>query len=308
MSFAVYVDAIYEDTARRRTEDPILPRLTRRDRGVEYGVRRFFRPVGLALLFALVFAAAAVAQRRGRFGAYIRSPTPQSFDGAFNFCRVLFSYSNMGDGGGWRVDYPRADVNLSIRLSELTKTRISLDGSGEPNHVVVRLTDPELFQCPFIMMTEVGQAYFSPEDAEQLRTYLLKGGFLWADDFWGTYAWEHFASQISSVLPPAQYPIKDLALDHPLFRSQFIVKRVPQIPSINHWFRYGDTSERGSDSAVPHARGIADSHGRLLVLITHNTDFGDSWEREADDPSYFYEFSVEGYAFGINALLYAMAH
>ena len=253
-------------------------------------------------------AGTAIAQRRGRFGGYIRSPTPESFDGAFNFCRVMFSYSNMGDGGGWLVDYPRADVNLSIRLAELTKTRISLASNGEPNHVVVRLTDPEIFQCPFIMMTEVGRAYFSPEDAERLREYLLKGGFLWADDFWGSYAWDHFEGEISKILPPGQYPIKDLPLDHPLFRSQFIVKRVPQIPSINHWFRYRDTSENGSDSAVPHARGIADSRGNLLVLITHNTDFGDSWERESDDPSYFYQFSVEGYAFGINALLYAMAH
>jgi hypothetical protein len=271
-------------------------------------VGRFARPVGLAVVIAVVCAASVLAQRRGRFGAYLRSPTAESFDGGFNFCRVMFSYSNMGDGGGWLVDYPRADVNLSIRLSELTKTRISLDPTGEPNHVVVRLTDPEIYQCPFIMMTEVGQAYFSPEDVTRLREYLLKGGFLWADDFWGSYAWEHFAAEISKVLPTAQYPIRDLPLDHPLFRSQFLVKRVPQIPSINHWFRYGDTSERGSDSAVPHARGIADSSGNLLVLITHNTDFGDSWEREADDPSYFYQFSVEGYAFGINVLLYAMAH
>jgi hypothetical protein len=271
-------------------------------------VRRFARPIGLALVLAVACAAAAAAQRRGRFGAYLRSPTPESFDGAFNFCRVMFSYSSMGDGGGWLVDYPRADVNLSIRLSELTNTRISLDHSGEPNHVVVRLTDPELYQCPFIMMTEVGQAYFSPEDVARLRDYLLKGGFLWADDFWGSYAWEHFAGEIGKVLPTGQYPIRDLPLDHPLFRSQFVVTKVPQIPSINHWFRYGDTSERGSDSAVPHARGIADSRGRLLVLITHNTDLGDSWEREADDPSYFYQFSVDGYAFGINVLLYAMAH
>ena len=263
----------------------------------------------VAVLAAIILAATANAQRRGRgFGAYIRSPTPQSFDGAFNFCRVLFSYSNMGDGGGWLVDYPRADVNLSIRLSELTKTRISLDGAGEPNHLVVRLTDPELFQCPFVMMTEVGQAYFAPEDAARLREYLLKGGFLWADDFWGSYAWEHFAGELSKVLSPADYPIRDLAPDHPLFRSQFVVTKVPQIPSINHWFRYGDTSERGADSAQPHVRGIADRHGRLLVLITHNTDFGDSWEREGDDPGYFYQFSVDGYAFGINAVLYSMGH
>ena len=263
----------------------------------------------IAILVALVCAATVTAQRRGRgFGAYIKSPKPDTFDGAFNFCRVMFPYSNMGDGGGGFVDYPRADVNLSIRLSELTKTRISLDNSGEPNHVVIRLSDPELFQCPFIMMTEVGTLYFSPEDAAALRDYLMKGGFLWADDFWGSYAWEHFAAEFSKVLPSGQYPIRDLPLDHPLFRSQFVVKRIPQIPSINHWFRYGDTSERGADSATPHVRGISDARGRLLVLVTHNTDFGDSWEREGDDPQYFYQFSVEGYAFGINALLYAMGH
>ncbi len=272
-------------------------------------MRRSWTIAGVGVLIVLLLAATGLAQRRGRgFGAYIKSPTPESFDGAFNFCRVLFSYSNMGDGGGWLVDYPRADVNLSIRLAELTKTRISLDASREPNHLVLRLSDPELYQCPFIMMTEVGQTYFSEEDAAHLRNYLLKGGFLWADDFWGSYAWDHFASQLAKVLSPAEYPIQDLPLDHALFRSQFVVKRVPQIPSINHWFRYGDTSERGSDSAIPHARGIADHRGRLLVLITHNTDFGDSWEREGDDPGYFYQFSVEGYAFGINVLLYAMAH
>jgi hypothetical protein len=272
-------------------------------------VGRTPRTIAVACVIAGLLAAGAAAQRRGRgFGAYIRSATPESFDGSFNFCRVMFSYGRMGDGGGWNVDYPRADVNLSIRLSELTKTRISLDASGESNHLVIRLTDPELFKCPFVMMTEVGSAYFSPEDAEALRTYLLKGGFLWADDFWGSYAWDHFAAEFSKVLPPAEYPTRDLPLDHPLFRSQFVVARVPQIPSINHWYRYNDTSERGADSATAHARGVFDSKGRMLALITHNTDVGDSWEREADDPTYFYQFSVEGYAFGINVLLYAMSH
>ena len=264
-----------------------------------------------AIVAVLLAAAAATVdgQRRGRgFARSVRTPTPESFDGAFNFCRVMFSYSNMGDGGGWAVDYPRADVNLSIRLSELTKTRISLAPSGDPNHLVVRLTDPELFQCPFIMMTEVGTAFFTPEEAARLREYLMKGGFLWADDFWGSYAWDHWAAEFSKVLPPAEFTIRDLPLDHPLFRSQFVVERVPQIPSINHWAWSGGTSERGADSAEPHARGVFDSKGRMLALITHNTDIGDSWEREGDDPNYFYQFSVNGYAFGINAVLYAMSH
>jgi len=269
--------------------------------------RRVRIPV-VAILLALAVVAVADAQRRRGGFFNVRTPTPESFDGRFNFCRIAFAPNPMGDGGGWSVDYPRADINLSIRLSELTKTAISTDGEGDPNYLVMRLTDPALFQCPFIMMTEVGRVSFSPEEAEKLREYLLKGGFLWADDFWGSYAWEVWESEFSKVLPSAQYPMRDLPPDHPLFRTQFTVNRVPQIPSIQHWMSYGDTSERGADSAVAHARGIADAKGRLMVLITYNTDFGDSWEREGDDPRYSYTFSVEGYAFGINALLYAMTH
>jgi hypothetical protein len=221
----------------------------------------------------------------------------------------MFQSSRGGDGANWLVDYPRADTNLSIRLAELTKTRISLQPGGEPNHVVITLADPELFQCPFIMMTEVGSAYIGPEEAARLREYLVKGGFLWADDFWGSYAWEHWANEFSKVLPPHEYPIADLPASHPLFRAQFEIKAVPQIPSINFWMGSGGgTSERYEDSHVPHARGIADRHGRLMVLMTHNTDLGDSWEREADDPNYFYQFSVDGYAFGINVVLYALTH
>ena len=268
-------------------------------------VRRF-RAAAL-ILVCLLTIGTLEAQRRGRRYEFRRA-TAASFDGRFNFCRVAFNGSYSGDGGGWAVDYPRADVNLSIRLSELTKTTISRDGAGEPNHVVLELTDPLLFQCPFVMMTEVGAAYFTDEEALKLREYLLKGGFLWADDFWGTYAWNHWARAIAKVLPPDQFRTIDLTPEHPLFRAQFIVNQVPQIPSIGHWAYSGGTSERYEDSAEPHARAMVDKHGRVMVLVTHNTDFGDSWEREADDPAYFYRFSVDGYAFGINAVLYAMTH
>jgi hypothetical protein len=200
-------------------------------------------------------------------------------------------------------------VNLSIRLSELTRTRISRDTSGEPNHVLLRLTDDLLFQCPFIMMTEVGATYFDPEEAERLREYLLKGGFLWADDFWGSWAWDVWAREIGKVLPPSEYPIVDVPLTHPIFHQQFDVKRVIQSPSINAWRGMGGgTSENGADSAEPHARAIYDSRGQMMVFITHNTDFGDAFEQEAADPQYFYTFSVEGYEMGINILLYALAH
>ena len=259
---------------------------------------------------ALLGAAVTVeAQfRRGGFGFGTRTASAKDFDGSFHFCRIVFRNAIQGDGGGWSVDYPRADINFSIRFSELTKTHVSRDNTGEPNHLLVRLTDNELFDCPFVMMTEPGGAAFDDEEAKRLRLYLEKGGFLWADDFWGEYAWSWFVGQLRKALPASEFPIFDLPPEHPLFHTQFEVKKVAQIPSINFFFGSGRTSERGADSAVPHARGITDSKGRLIVLITHNTDFGDSYEREGDNPEYFYQMSVPGYAFGINTLLYAMTH
>jgi Domain of unknown function (DUF4159) len=272
-------------------------------------VRLRSRPA-LVVVVVCALALVAHAQRgRGRFGPSMRTATLDAFEGEFHFCRIMFRGNPYGDGGGWGVDSPRADVNLSIRLSELTKTRVSMSDAGEPNNLVLRLSDESLFQCPFIMMTEVGSAYFDDEEAAGLRQYLLKGGFLWADDFWGSYAWEAWEEQFAKVLPSAKYPARDLPLDHPIFKSMFVVPRVPQIPSINFWAGSGGgTSERGADSATPHARAVFDERGRMMVLITHNTDVGDSWEREGDDPTYFLRFSVEGYALAVNVLLYALTH
>jgi hypothetical protein len=258
-----------------------------------------------ALLLAVTVEAQFGRRRGGGFGQ-ARIAVADDFDGKFNFCRVVFRNGLDGDGGGWSVDYPRADQNLSIRLSELTKTTISQTPDGSPNHLLVRLTDPQLFDCPFVMLTEPGGAFLDQNEAAGLRMYLMKGGFLWADDFWGEYAWAHWMNELHKALPAADYPVFDLPADHPLYHTQFETK-VMQIPSIGFFFG-GGTSERGAESAVPHARGIADRNGRLMVLMTHNTDYGDSWEREGDDPSYFYNFGPGGYALGINVVLYSLTH
>lgn len=239
-----------------------------------------------------------------------RMPTADSFDGSFNFCRGMFQGDRIEPGGqGWWTDYPAADINFSIRLSELTKTRVSRTPTDEPNHLVVRLTDPALFQCPFIEMEDVGTARFSDDEVRGLRDYLLKGGFLWVDDFWGEWAWQQWVEEIRRVLPADEYPIRTVGTDHPIFRTFFQVPRLPQIPSIAHWRRSGGTtSERGSESAVPTMYAISDAHDRVMVLMTHNTDISDAWEREGEDPAFFYQFSPDGYAVGINVLIYAMTH
>ena len=267
---------------------------------------------------ALPIAAAALLMTSLAWGQFRRGGDssirahmagPDSFDGRFHYCRAMYRPNFGGDGGNWLTDYPLADIDLSIRLAELTSTRVSFGHDGRPQHLIVRLTDDALFQCPFIMMQEVGNLFFSDEDAAGLRTYLLKGGFLWVDDFWGSYAWNIWLEQIRKVLPPSEFPIVDLAPDHPIFHTMFDLQGVPQIPSLNFWYGSGGgTSERGVDSAQVHARAITDRHGRVMVFMTHNTDVSDSWEREGEDPQYFFTFSVPGYQTAINVLLYAMTH
>jgi hypothetical protein len=239
-----------------------------------------------------------------------RMPNASSYDGAFTYCRGVYTSGRRdGSGNGWTTDYPDADINFSIRLSELTKTTISRQSDNEPNHLTVPITDPYFFQCPFVMMTDVGEILISAQEVKILRDYLDKGGFLWVDDFWGSWSWSAWESEIAKVLPPGQFPIRDLTPDHPIFRTLFEITKLPQIPSINSWRGMGGgTSELGDDSAEPHIRAITNSDGRMMVLMTHNTDISDAWEREAADPQYFLEFSPLGYTVGLNVFLYAATH
>ena len=240
-----------------------------------------------------------------------RFPPPSFPDRDFAFCKVMYNsvrYEQLGMG--WATDYPYAGINLMIRFSELTTGRVSFDNRGNPNHWVVRFMDDALFNCPFTMASDVGTIGFSRQEAARLREYLLKGGFLWVDDFWGTAAWLHWKSEIAKVLPPSQYPVVDVPLSHPVFRTLTHVLKVPQITAIQFWRGVGGrtTSERGYDSVDPHFRAITDEHGRFLVVMTHNTDVADAWEREGEDPRFFEQFSPDGYGLGINVLLYAMTH
>ncbi len=275
--------------------------------------------VARAFVVALVLAA-TVASAQEQWGGYRgfggrgrfppRYPTPTSFDGGFNFCRLIYTSDRREQGGsGWSTDYWDADINFSTRLGELTKTTISRQPDGRPNHLSVRISDPLIFQCPFLSATDIGTAFFTDQEAETLRNYLLKGGFLWVDDFWGPYAWDNFVGQISKVLSPAQFPIRDIPMEHPIRRTLFAFTDLPQIPSISFWRGSGgQTSERYELSEEPHLRGIADEHGRLMVVMTHNTDISDAWEREAEDPRFFFSFSPQGYAVGLDVVLYGMTH
>ena len=266
-----------------------------------------------AIIAALLVATLAHAQQiwvggqRGR-GYPPRWAQLSDFDGSFLYCRAFYTSRWRGSSGsGWSTDYPGADNNFSVRLAELTRVPIRYDVTRQPIHVVVALDDPLLYRCPMLFMEDVGTAEFSPEEILRLREFFVKGGFMWVDDSWGSAEWNSWALQIARVLPPSEFPIFDVQPEHPIMSVLYSVKEVPQVPNIGHWRRTGgDTSERGFDSAEVYVKGIQDERGRMMVLMTHNTDIADTWEREGENQDYFDIFSPTGYAIGVNVVLYAM--
>ena len=280
-----------------------------------FRVRRLWTLIGTVSLIGIAATAAAQIWAGVYGNTAPRFPTPTTFSGGFNFCRVMFT-SDRREKQGWRTDYPGADINLSIRIGELTKINVTMQNDStevpEPEAVVVRLTDEALFNCPFIFMEDAGTARFTPAEVSRLQDYLLKGGFLLVSDYHGSWAQEQFDDEIARVLPPGRYPTINLTpglSDHSIWHTMFNVAQLPQMASINTWRRTGDVIERWNENgAPPDARGIADDEGRLMVLMVHNTDLPDPWEREGEDKDYFFRFSPDAYAAGINIIIYSMTH
>ena len=218
----------------------------------------------------------------------------------FYFSRVIYSGYGRGFRGGsrWDMDYPKAD---QIFLSFIDRLLSNLD-AYERQHVV-RLDDPELRRFPFLYALEVGSMGLSGPEIVGLRDYLLAGGFLVIDDFWGSRQWANWEYEIQQVFP--DHEMVDLALDHPLFTAFYEIDEILQVPGIRAGISGGPTWEQ--DGYVPMVKGIHDENGRLMVVINWNTDLGDAWEH-ADDPRYPLKYSTYAYEMGVNMIVYAMSH
>ena len=292
------------------------------------------RRILIGLLFLAICSALFAQYRRSRRGGGMGDPNnPRSFQhgeetprwenapgfekDVFTFVRIRYGAygrrssngiwmgSGRSGGGRWATDYPDADLNLSYRLQQITSMKV------DPNGKVLEITDPELFRYPFIYIVEPGDLGFLDEEVPILRQYLLNGGFLMVDDFWGEDEWENFETEIKRVFPDRA--IIDIPRDHPIFNCVF---RIPpdlnlQIPNVGLGTDsqyHGRTWERW-DAQECHIRGIYDDKQRLCVVICHNTDNGDGWEREGENEYYFREFSEKkSYPLGINIVFYAMTH
>jgi hypothetical protein len=230
----------------------------------------------------------------------------------FTFARIRYKrHPFVRSGAGYCfIDFPDSDLDLSYRLQQLTSLKVDPDGR------VINLTDPELANYPWIFMTEPGALRLDEEEVTALRKYLLNGGFLMADDFWGQRQWDFFAGEMKRVLPEREFV--ELPMDHPIFKSVFDLsgKQKNELQTPN--YATGEASQatgftweihEGEECRDVHIRALFDDKGRIMVVACHNTDNGDGWEREQEFQYFFREFSEKrAYPLGINIVFYAMTH
>jgi hypothetical protein len=206
----------------------------------------------------------------------------------------------------WETDYPEGDENFAHRLAQLTAIVPAQHG------VARRLTDPDVFDFPFLYLCDPAYMRMTAEEKMLLRDYLRSGGFVWVDDFWGEAEWQNFEREMAGVLPERGW--RDIPSEHPILHTVFDLAGAPQIPS-------HDFAARGwqTDLAWKHRapatkltpvnfRGYFDADDRLMVVATHNTDIGDGFEREAYGDWYFETYSTQAYKIGVNIAVYALTH
>ena len=237
--------------------------------------------------------------RQEDFRPTLKNPSADARE--FFFTRAIYSGGGRGyRRGSWATDFPKADRQFLTIIDRL----VDLDAYEREN--AVSLADPEIRKFPFLYALEVGYMYMTSEEVKGLRDYLLAGGFLMIDDFWGSGEWANFETEIKRVLP--EYEIVEIPLDHPVFNTVYNIEKVVQVPNLNNAYwaeRGGQTWER--DGVIPHVRGIFDEAGRLMVIINWNTDIGDAWEW-AEHPYYPLRYSTYAIEITVNTIVYAMSH
>ena len=235
----------------------------------------------------------------------IRTGTQTSTE--FVVGRLMFPQSLrrrvLGAGGGdwrlggtaWTVDYPEGDRRFAELLARLTT--IDVRAVEQP----VNLDDDiDAYYWPFMISGLVGAWELTDAQAARLRDYLLRGGFLLCDSFYGSAEWQGFYSGISRVFPDR--PIIDLPSTHPIFHTVYDLSDRPRIPTwqhLPHGFR--------NDGADPHWRAIVDDDGRVMVMIAFNNDIADGWQR-ADEYRYPADAARLAIQVGVNFAVYALTH
>ena len=221
---------------------------------------------------------------------------PYTGQGGFGFGG--FTVNSWQEGRSiWTQDYPRADRHFLRALRRLT--RIDARSVEQPVNLD---DDDDVYNFPFLYAVQVGQWDLTDAQAVKLRDFILRGGFLMVDDFWGPTQWQTFEASMSRVFPDL-LPL-DLNNDSPIFHAVYDLENRYQVPGA----RYLETGSYEKCQGCPAQwRAISDAKGRILVAMTVNSDVGDSWEF-ADDPRYDEKFSALGIRIGVNYIVYSMTH
>jgi len=197
----------------------------------------------------------------------------------------------------WAADWPKADRQFIRGVRRLTRIQ------ARSTETIVDLDSDDLYNWPWIYAEDAGGWRLSPKQAARLREYLLRGGFLMADDSHGDYEWEVFEDSMRMVFPDR--PIEDLKDKDEIFQVVYDLGDRVQIPGTRYIWGY--RWQITPDSAVPKWRAIRDDKGRVMVAICHNSDVGDAWEW-ADSPDYPEHEASVAYRIGVNYIIYGMTH
>ena len=266
-------------------------------------------------IVALLTCSSAFAQRKFRVypsfeGADADAPLPPDWQvpGELVIGRLMYPDGRYGFFGGnwenggtsWTDDYPRGDRTLVQMIRRFTRTNVR--GVEQPVNLD---DDDDVDYWPFMIVGLASAWELTDAQAAKLREYLLRGGFLFCDSFFDSRNWIVFEESLKRVFPDR--PIIDLTADHPVFHVVFDLPQMihTQIPNMNSLMRGG--SGYLGDGAVPKWRGVADDHGRLMVLIAFNNDVADAWQW-ADDVRFPAEKANLALRFGVNVVMYAMTH
>jgi hypothetical protein len=201
--------------------------------------------------------------------------------------------------GSWATDYPASDCKFMWGVERLSSVRVY---DKTPHSVAIM--DPEIFKYPYLYVVEPGGMRLSEEEVEQLREYMLRGGFIHIDDFWGLRALDNVERELARIFP--DFPMEPLDMKHEVFRAFFEVDKIVQIPNVDSGCRGGRTWE-SSDDQEPRIFGVSDDKKRLMAVITYNSDLGDAWEW-MDLPCYPEPYSSQAYRMGLNFIIYSMSH
>jgi hypothetical protein len=221
----------------------------------------------------LVFTVIALALLSPPWGGTAGAATD-----AFRIARLKY-----GGGGDWYSN-PSSLPNLMRGLGARTSIRVD-----ETKEARVELLDEALFSYPLVYMNGHGEVRFSPAEVERLRDYLLRGGFLWADDNYGMD--RAFRREIAKVFPEAK--LVELPFQHELFRAFYALPN-------------GTPKVHEHDGKPPQTFGIF-HEGRLVVIYTYECDIGDGLEDPEvhKDPEPIRE---EAMRYAVNLVVYVLTH